>query len=168
MKNEKPSFEIRLCRGDAERRACAEIMATTDPWLTLGRDLAFCYAALEGSGKELYVAVDDGKVLGLIALNMKGSLVGYIQSVAVRADARGRGVGRALVAYAEERVFSEVPNVFLLVSSFNAGARKLYEELGYSFVGELKDFVVAGHSENLMRKTLGPLRGYKPSPRPPS
>ena len=31
---------------------------------------------------------------------------------------------------------------------------------GYHVVGELKDYVVAGRSEILMRKTRGPIRGY--------
>jgi len=28
-------------------------------------------------------------------------------------------------------------------------------------VGELRDFIVPGHSEILMRKSIGPLSGYK-------
>jgi ribosomal protein S18 acetylase RimI-like enzyme len=42
--------------------------------------------------------------------------------------------------------------VFLLVSSFNAGARALYERLGYEQAGELPDYVIDGHSEILMWK----------------
>jgi ribosomal protein S18 acetylase RimI-like enzyme len=44
------------------------------------------------------------------------------------------------------------------VSSFNPRARELYERLGYEFIGELKDYLVRGHSELLMRKTIGPIR----------
>jgi len=33
----------------------------------------------------------------------------------------------------------------------------LYERLGYEVVGELKDYIVPGHSEMLLRKTIGPL-----------
>jgi len=61
------------------------------------------------------------------------------------------------MCYAEERIFLETPNVFLLVSSFNTGARNLYQRLGYEEIGEFKDFIVRGHSEILMRKTKGPL-----------
>jgi hypothetical protein len=46
------------------------------------------------------------------------------------------------------------------VSSFNPDARRLYERLGYSVVGELKDLIVPGHSEILLRKTLGPLTEF--------
>ena len=43
----------------------------------------------------------------------------------------GRGTGTALVAFAEERIFRDHRNVFLCVSDFNLGARRLYERHGY-------------------------------------
>lgn len=90
---------------------------------------------------------------------MKGAFVGYIQTVCVAPEFRGKGIGTALVSRIEERVFRESPNVFLYVSSFNPGARGLYERLGYEYVGELRDYIVAGHSELHYRKTVGPIRG---------
>jgi len=60
----------------------------------------------------------------------------------------------------EERVFSETPNVFLLVSDFNSGAMKLYERLGYDEIGEFKDYITRDHSEVLMRKSLVPLTEF--------
>jgi ribosomal protein S18 acetylase RimI-like enzyme len=65
------------------------------------------------------------------------------------------------MAFAERRILAETPNVFICVSSFNDGARRLYERLGYEVVGELKDYIVAGHSEILLRKTIGPLTGFR-------
>lgn len=50
--------------------------------------------------------------------------------------------------------------LFLTVSSFNTDARRLYRGLGYRVVGTLRDYIVAGHSEILMRKTLGPLTAF--------
>ena len=41
-----------------------------------------------------------------------------------------------------------------------ACARRLYERLGYKVIGELTDSIVRGHSEFLLRKTLGPLTGF--------
>ena len=75
---------------------------------------------------------------------------------------RGRGLGSALIAFAERRILRDKPNVFICVSSFNARARRLYERMGYEVVGELKDFVVRGHSEFLLRKTTGPLAEHVP------
>ena len=93
---------------------------------------------------------------------MKGALAGYIQIVCVAPGYRDRGLGTRLITFGEERILRERPNVFLCVSSFNAGARRLYERLGYRRVGELEDFLVTGQSETLMRKTTGPLHGFTP------
>lgn len=93
---------------------------------------------------------------------MTGAFVGYIKTVAVTPTMRGRQVGSRLIQFAEERIFAETPNVFLCVSSFNGEAQKLYKRLGYEVVGELKDFIVRGHSEILLRKTIAPLGEFQP------
>ena len=36
-----------------------------------------------------------------------------------------------------------------------------YWRLGYDVVGELHDYIVAGHAEILLRKTIAPLNGFK-------
>jgi ribosomal protein S18 acetylase RimI-like enzyme len=63
------------------------------------------------------------------------------------------------------RIFRDTPNVFLMVSDFNAAARRFYERLGYLAIGEVPEFLVAGRSEILMRKTRGPMRGHPASSR---
>jgi ribosomal protein S18 acetylase RimI-like enzyme len=144
------------------------MMASSEPWITLGRDYDASRRILADAAKERYVAEDGGGLAGFLILNMKGAFVGYIQTVCVAPDRRGRGIGSLLVAFAEQRVFRESPNVFLCVSSFNPRARRLYERLGYRTVGELPDYVVRGHSEILMRKTIGPTREFfrRDEPRP--
>ena len=79
----------------------------------------------------------------------------YIASIAVDEAARSRGIGSALLRFAEERYRNSHHHIFLLVSSFNLHARRLYERCGYQPVGELPDYVVAGHSEFIMHKRLG-------------
>ena len=78
---------------------------------------------------------------------------------------RNRGIGTNLIRFAEKRILREAPNVFICVSSFNKGAERLYRRLGYEVVGELRDYVVAGHSETLLRKTIAPLSGFRGSQR---
>ena len=72
--------------------------------------------------------------------------------------------GYALLSFAEERIFAVSPNVFLCVSAFNPRARQLYERRGFRHVGTLSDYIVAGIDEHLMRKTIGPIDGYKRAP----
>jgi ribosomal protein S18 acetylase RimI-like enzyme len=107
-----------------------------------------------------------GEIAGFVILNMQGGFVGYIQTICVAASSRGAGLGTRIMQFAEERIFREFPNVFLCVSSFNTRAREFYERLGYKVVGELTEFLVRGHDELLMRKTLGPMSEFKASPQP--
>jgi len=149
---------IRPLSGDAEARRCAEMMCSTEPWITIGRTFEESLDIVKDPTREVYVADDDGRIHGFIILNMRGAFVGYIQTVCVDAEARGGGIGTRLVEFAEERIFADTPNVFLCVSSFNPRARQLYERLGYELIGELTEYLIPGASEFLMRKTIGPLR----------
>ena len=136
-------------------------MSSSEPWLTLGRSYESSYELLGDPTREIYVAKAGEELAGFIILLMQGALVGYIQTVCVAPEHRNRGMGQRLLAFAEERIFRESPNVFLCVSSFNTGAYRLYLRLGYELIGELKDYIVRGHSELLMRKTRGPLREFR-------
>ena len=151
-------FVIRALATEREARVCAEMMAANDPWVRFGRTFDDSYRIIRDPAREVYVAADAaGGVAGFVVLVMQGAFVGYIQSLAVDARWRGHGLGSALIAFAERRIFRDTPNAFICVSSFNPGARRLYERLGYHVVGELMDYIVRGHSEFLLRKTTGPL-----------
>jgi [ribosomal protein S18]-alanine N-acetyltransferase len=148
---------------EAEARACAQLMASSEPWLTLGRGFEASLRIVKDSTREVYLARDGEEIVGFVILCMTGAFVGYIQTICIHQDRRGRGLGSSLVAFAEERILRESPNVFMCVSSFNDGARRLYQRLGYQVVGELSDYIVRGHSEILLRKTSGPLATFTPN-----
>jgi len=148
---------IRRLETREEAEACARMMAGTEPWITLRRDYDACLRVVLDETRERYVAYRGEALAGLLILNVNGAFVGYIQTVCAAPEFRGSGVGTALVAFAEGRIFRDYRNAFICVSDFNHGARRLYERLGYRLVGELTDYVVAGHSELLLRKTRGPL-----------
>jgi len=154
------SPDIRPLANDAEAHACATIMATTDPWITLGRTFDRSLETLRDPALEQYVATFGGEVVGFVLLSMQGDFKGYIKSVAVRDGWRGRGLGTALLVFAEERILRDSPNVFICASSFNPRAKALYARLGYEVVGELRDFIARGHHEWLMRKSTGPLAEF--------
>ena len=151
------AFAIRRLETREEAEACARMMAGTDPWITLRLGYDACLRDVLDETRARYVAYEGERLAGVLILNLKGSFVGYIQTVCAAPEYRGQGVGTALVAFAEERIFREHRNVFICVSDFNPGARRLYERLGYRLVGELTDYIVAGRSELLLRKTRGPL-----------
>ena len=154
-------FDIRPLASPEEARDCAQMMAASEPWITLERGYDESLAIVSDRSREVYVALHGGRVLGFLILNMAGAFVGYVQTICVAPEERSRGIGRRLLRLAEERVFRESPNVFLCVSSFNPRAKVLYEKLGYEMVGELKDYIVKGHSEHLLRKSIAPLREFQ-------
>ena len=154
---------IEPARDAADRESCARMMSATEPWITLGRDHDRCLTIVSDPTRELYVARGGGDLVGFILLNMAGPFAGYIQSVCVAESARGGGIGTQLVGYAEARIARVSPNVFLCVSSFNPGATRLYERLGYQFIGTLTNYLVEGRDELLYRKTVGPWTSFTPA-----
>ncbi len=153
--------KIRSPRDRAELELCAHVMATSEPWLTLQRTYEKSLALLSNAAKEVYLAEHENEITGFLILDMNGAFKGYLQTICVMPNWRGRGVGTQLIAFAEEKIFREAPNVFLCVSSFNPAAQKLYLRLGYEVVGVLKDYVVTGHDEILLRKTIAPLEEFQ-------
>ena len=148
-------------RGDEDAAQCAALMVASEPWLTLGVSMATARAVVTDARKEAYVARDDGRVTGFVIIDMRGLLAGYIQTLCVRADRRREGIGSELIRFAETRIFRDSPNVFICVSSFNHDARRLYERLGFEVVGTLREFVVPGHDELLLRKTRSPWSQFR-------
>jgi [ribosomal protein S18]-alanine N-acetyltransferase len=148
---------------DTEAQACARLMASSEPWLTLGRTYEASLAIIRDPTREVYILRDETGLAGFLILCMTGAFVGYIQTICIHPNQRGRGLGSKLVDFAEQRILAEVPNVFMCVSSFNHDARRLYERLGYLVVGELTNYLVQGHSEILLRKTLGTLNRFVPA-----
>jgi [ribosomal protein S18]-alanine N-acetyltransferase len=131
------------------------MMVDEEPWVRFGTSYEASLHKMQDTSKEIYVAESDARVVGFTIINMKGPFIGYIQTVCVAAEQRGRGIGTKLIEWAEARIFRDSPNVFICVSSFNQKAYCLYERLGYSVVGELQDYIVKGHSELLLRKSQG-------------
>jgi ribosomal protein S18 acetylase RimI-like enzyme len=160
-KSDSAEIEIRKLEHADEARRCAKLMASSEPWKTLRRTYDNSLKMLTHPSREVYVARVEDEVVGFIVLIMRGALVGYIQTVGVVPEWRNKGIGSKLLKFAEDLIFSQAPNVFLCVSSFNKKAQELYRRLGYETIGELKDYIVPGHSEILLRKSIAPITEFK-------
>src|SRR5687767_8064907 len=157
---------IRRVADEAEAWACADIMATTDPWLTYGRTRDNTFLTVWNPQAESYAAVTGGggEIVGVVVIALRVPLIkGYVCGLAVKPAHRNRGIGSQLLRHAEARIFRESPNVFLCVTSFNTAAQRLYARLGYQKIGEITDFAIPGAHEHLLRKTLGPQSTFKPA-----
>jgi [ribosomal protein S18]-alanine N-acetyltransferase len=154
------SFTITQTTDLQKIAVCAKMMYTSDPWVTYKMDYDLCLKAFEGECKEIYMLEIDNSIEGFAILQIGGTFKGYIQSLCVSEAMRGKGWGKKLLQFCEERILKISPNIFICVSSFNKGAAKLYYEFGFELVGELHGFLKHGLSELLLRKTFGPVLEY--------
>jgi ribosomal protein S18 acetylase RimI-like enzyme len=140
--------------GSTDVEWCAELMATSEPWITLRRDLAGARTALARPGTELFVARDRGQPVGFVLVAPHGFAAWpYIASIAVAPESRSHGIGSAMLRFVE-RYFAGRGHLFLLASSFNDRAQHVYSRHGYERVGELRDCIVPGASEFILHKRL--------------
>lgn len=137
--------------------ALARLMAGDPLWQRYGVTEASAARRLaEGlaAGATIAVAEEEGAALGFVWYVARGAFArsGYIMLLGVQPWARGRGVGRALMEYAEAALFADAHDVFLLVSDFNLAAQAFYRRLGYEQVGAIPGYVVDGITELVFRK----------------
>jgi ribosomal-protein-alanine N-acetyltransferase len=151
-------IDVRAFDSARDAEWAAGVMAQSEPWVTLDTGYQRSLGLLSNASRERYLAARAGVPAGFLMISMQGAFVGYVQLLGVAAESRGQGVGKALIEFAEQRIFRETPNVFICVSDFNHDAQRFYAKMGYRRVGELPDFIMAGHAEILLRKTIGPIR----------
>ncbi|HEY3543162.1 MAG TPA: GNAT family N-acetyltransferase [Gaiellaceae bacterium] len=96
------------------------------------------------------LADDDGA----IALSRHGSRTWFADVLYVRPDARGRGLGAALLRAAAERIGADGV-LELEVLESNPEARRLYERLGFETV----DRTLAAPASTLLAEEVGPTYG---------
>lgn len=83
-----------------------------------------------------FAALVDDHPVGLIGAQRATAESVYLYSLWLEPDARGRGLGRALVAAAVDWARSEKARVVTLrVDATNSAARGVYERLGFDVVG---------------------------------
>lgn len=137
---------------EADLPAVARIVADTPLWQRYGVTRERAEAALAAGrsrGDALSVAEDAGAVAGLAWVLPAGGFgrSPYLKWLGVRSGATSRGLGAALLRAAEASAQVIRPELFLLCSDFNVGARRFYEREGYRRVGALPDYVLSGVTE---------------------
>ena len=94
----------------------------------------------------MLVAEEDCQIVGAIVTVVRDTLpiavltprrVANIDIIVVRSDRQGRGIGRALMAQAEQWARTRgADDIELTVYSFNQKAIRFYSELGYETVSQ--------------------------------
>jgi ribosomal protein S18 acetylase RimI-like enzyme len=137
--------------------AVAAIMAGSALWQRYGVTVESATRRLQRgleAGAAIAVAEVDGRVAAFVWYVLEGAFQrsGYIMLFAVEPNLRGQGLGRVLLAYAEDALFAASTSIVLLVSDFNTEAQRFYQRHGYSEVGALPDYVKDGVSELIYYK----------------
>jgi ribosomal protein S18 acetylase RimI-like enzyme len=156
------STPIRVVRArPAAAREQARWIVAIEPWQGLGYRAAPLgrWLARAAREQEVWVARAAGApasagVLGVLVLEAPFLLGGFIALLAVRPQAAGRGIGRALVEQARQRVVVARGKRWLYVSADggNRAALAFYRKLGFARVGRLPDLIRAGRTEILLRR----------------
>jgi ribosomal protein S18 acetylase RimI-like enzyme len=155
---------VRIARArPAQARAQAPWIVEMDPWHGLGYQAAPLGRWLARGAREQEVwlaaaprAAPSGAagIEGILVLETPFLLGGFIALLAVRPQSAGRGIGRALVAQARQRIFVAAGKRWLYVSAdgANRAALAFYRKLGFARVGRLPDLIRPGRTEILLRR----------------
>ncbi len=110
----------------------------------------------EGFSKsEIYVAIDNNnncKGFVWVILNGIFHSFPYIHIIAVKSENRGQGIGKLLLRFVEDVYYKKYSKLFLVVAEFNPDAKRLYERMGYSEIGDIPNLYRNGITECLMMK----------------
>ncbi len=151
-------MEIIIVKGTMKHlKGCAEALINSEIGAAYFPSARQAEAFLQqGLAKEeIYVAMDErGDCAGYIWFTLEGAFYRfpYLLNIAVKKELRGEGIGKKLLALFEEKGFAKASRLFLLVSDFNAGAKRLYQAIGYKEVGVIPDFIKPGVAEHIMMK----------------
>ena len=151
-------MELSIVKGGLQHlTACAEALTDSEIGAVYfspkERALAFLREGLTKG--EVYVALDSNDdCLGYLWFTLDGafSRFPYLRNIAIKKEHRGKGIGKQLLSFFEEKGFNATTRVFLLVSNFNTKAQKFYQEMGYQEVGRIPDLVRQGVTEHIMMK----------------
>ncbi|NLX09973.1 MAG: GNAT family N-acetyltransferase [Chloroflexi bacterium] len=107
----------------------------------------------------LLAAEVDGVAHGVAWCMVGGAFgrSGYLRLLGVHPAEAGYGLGARLLEQAEHVIARTSPDMFLLVSDFNAGAQRFYARQGYQQVGALPAYVLPDVTELIFWKRLDPV-----------
>jgi ribosomal-protein-alanine N-acetyltransferase len=138
-----------------ERNWAATLLSGSEPWISLGISEEKSRATCNDPEYLVYIAHFRKTACGVIIIHPRGVAGSpYIKSIVITETFRDHGIGTGLIHFAEDLFRIKSRYLFLCVSSFNTGAQNFYKKLGYSIVGEFKDYIIDGAAEILMSKRL--------------
>ena len=137
--------------------AIAGVFASLDPWRSYGvPEQALChYFSKDEPGAPRYALMAGSCHVGVVGIRLNWLRGPYLQFLGVVPEFQNVGLGRLVLAWFEEegrRACSQ--NVWVMVSQINTRAISFYERHGFLHTAVLRDIVIDGRNEILMRKKL--------------
>ncbi|MGO9568402.1 MAG: ribosomal protein S18-alanine N-acetyltransferase [Desulfomonilaceae bacterium] len=151
MQLDLPLEPAQMQLADLEDVLAIEKTSFASPW---SRDMF--YEEMENRHARVVVFRLEGKIIGYICFWVVLDEA-HLLNIAVHPEQRGRGYGKAIMAYLESVCRQEGLNRLLLeVGRRNAAARSLYKKFGFSSIGFRKQYYSATKDDALvMEKWLG-------------
>jgi len=142
---------------ESEAPWLGEAFAAIDPWAsyacsatTLGT-----YLTKQEPGAPRFLLKLGGRVAGAAGVRLGWLRGPYIQFLGVLPGFQRRGLGSAVLAWAErEARSSEERNLWVAASDINADAIRFYARHGFGQAARLEGLVCDGRTEILLRKRL--------------
>jgi ribosomal protein S18 acetylase RimI-like enzyme len=132
----------------------ADWIVAMEPWRSLGYRATPLARYLRKMARARGVLVADvaGEIAGVLVFQPDFLLGHFIALLAVRPQAAGTGVGRALVARVERDTFESRRWLYVSCDSGNRGAASFYRKLGFVRVARLPGLIRDDRCEILWRK----------------
>ena len=97
------------------------------------------------------IAIDDNEVVGVARMHESAEKQGQVRCVAIATAAQGKGIGKAIMAYLEEKAKQKGWTEIVLEARENAVP--FYEAIGYTIVAE--SYLLFGEIQHYrMQKSL--------------
>lgn len=131
-------------------------LAAIPPWATLSYAPATLERFLTGGNtlQRRYAVWADGQPAGAVGVHYPWLRGAYVELIGIFSEAQGRGLGGELIEWMADETRPHAGNLWLLVSTFNEGARRFYRRHGFTELAPIPDLVTPGREELLMRRIL--------------
>jgi GNAT superfamily N-acetyltransferase len=139
-----------------QARTVAAMLAASEPWATLKFSAAGLesYLTREDAALRRYLVSVEGHPAGVVCVRHPWLRGPYIELLGLFPHHRGQGLGKQVLAWAENEARREAKNLWVVASSFNHQALRFYQSAGFSPIGPIPGLVTPGHDEILLRKHL--------------
>ncbi len=159
MPLQNPSTEIASFRPMTAQNAIrlGEGFAAIDPWARYRYtpEALATFLAMHEEQAPRFEILSDGTLAGALCIRENWLRGPYLQFLGVLPGFQNRGLGRAALAFFEERARLEAArNIWVVASEFNHGALAFYERFGFVRVATLDGLAAEGIGEILLRKRL--------------